>query len=116
MNKQAAIKWLKDAREDCTSGEDEPYKEALGIGILAIQHQLNNGWIPVDSMGLPDKTRRFNAYVTMKHKEGNQVFSSKVFWEYGEFKWFNGKSLSDKWIVFAWRPEILPEPYKEVSE
>lgn len=40
MNNQEAIKYLKDAREDCTSGEDEPYKEAYGMAILALQKQI----------------------------------------------------------------------------
>ncbi len=40
MNNQEAIKYLKDAREDCTSGGDEPYKEAYGMAILALEKQI----------------------------------------------------------------------------
>lgn len=40
MNKQEAINILKDAMHDCTSGEDEPFKEALGMGILSLESDL----------------------------------------------------------------------------
>ena len=37
MTENEAIKELKEAIECCTSGEDEHFKEALGMGILAIE-------------------------------------------------------------------------------
>lgn len=37
MTNKEAIKWLKQSMSDCTSGEDEPFREAYGISILAIQ-------------------------------------------------------------------------------
>lgn len=40
MNNEEAIKLIKEAREDCTSGEDEPYKEAFGMAILAVEKQI----------------------------------------------------------------------------
>lgn len=94
----------------CANGEwmGAVYDRAIN----ALTAQLNNGWIPV-SEKLPEKQRRFNTYVTMKHADGNHVFSDKVFWEYGEFKWFNGKKVSDKWIILAWMPERMPEPFTQ---
>lgn len=37
MTESEAIKELKEALDCCTSGEDEHFKEALGMGILAIE-------------------------------------------------------------------------------
>lgn len=37
MTENEAIKELKEAIDCCTSGEDERFKEALGMGILAIE-------------------------------------------------------------------------------
>lgn len=41
MDSQKAIKHLKESREYCTSGEEESYKEALGIAILALEKQIS---------------------------------------------------------------------------
>lgn len=37
MTENEAIKELKEAINDCTSGEDEYFKEALGMGIVALE-------------------------------------------------------------------------------
>lgn len=37
MTENEAIKELKEAIDCCTSGEDEHFKEALGMGILALE-------------------------------------------------------------------------------
>jgi hypothetical protein len=118
MNKQEIEKAIEILQQDKMSfekvnhgGFDSKIK-AFDLAIIALQQQFN-GWIPVENR-LPERERRFSTYVTMKYREGTEIFSAKVLWECGKFKWFNGKPLSEKWVVIAWKPELLPRPYQEV--
>lgn len=42
MKDNEAIKWMKEAIQDCTSGEDKIYKEAFGMAILALENKTPN--------------------------------------------------------------------------
>jgi len=111
MNNKEAIKRLKEVIEDCTSGEDEPYREAFGMGILALEEQLNGGWISVN-----DRMPEYDSKCLVTTENG-EVFTSK-FYGYGEecqgFKEFP----EGVWEIneygedaIAWMPS--PERFKE---
>lgn len=40
MKIEDAIKELENAIEDCTSGEDECFRQALGMGIVALREDI----------------------------------------------------------------------------
>ena len=111
MNNKEAIKRLKEVIEDCTSGEDEPYREAFGMGILALEKQLNGGWIPV-SERLPSNTQR--VLVTLENKMVLEVFYiNNKFKFIGIVEGGGMKEIFKDNPVIAWQP--LPEPYKEAE-
>lgn len=115
MNKIEAIKRLKECIEDCTSGEDDIYKEAFGVAIAVLEAQQENKWVPV-SERLPNEEecniyeaehpchREFICTIKIGDYEPQtrQLFFSKVFgWKYGPGDYNE--------YVTAWRP--LPEPW-----
>ena len=102
MNDKEAIKRLKEVIEDCTSGEDEPYKEAFGMAILALEEKLSGGWIPV-SERLPEID---DYYLTT----WQGYHSIEPVTRFNRFSC--GRFAVDG--IKAWQP--LPEPYKEVED
>lgn len=89
--------------------------KATELAIQALEKQLNNGWI-LCSERMPEDDRSINTYVTIKHKETGYISSAKMLWFYGKFEWFNGRKISDKYEVIAWKYELMPEPYREESK
>lgn len=89
--------------------------EALEIIQEQPKQRINDKWIPV-SIELPRDDVSASTYVTIKHKESGNVFTSRMRWFFGKFEWYNGKSISDIYEVTAWKYVNLPEPWKEASE
>lgn len=111
MNKQEAINKLKalsNMFEEAPCG-------AIAEAISALTQQLTDAWIPVTER-LPDSNKCLRVFVTIKCKESGHAYPDRLRWCYGEFEWPNGNKLSGKSEVIAWKPDILPEPYKEVSD
>ena len=75
-----------------------------------------DGWISVDEQ-LPNKSDIItHCFVEMKHKDCDMSFRTMIDWRDGYWVWKNGKKLSDKYEVLAWRKIKYPDPYKsEVS-
>ena len=115
MNNKDAIKRLKEVIEDCTSGEDEPYREAFGMGILALEKQLNGGWISVKDR-LPE-IKDDSVLVYFKHGSMDMVHIEEYFDDITNGLDENGNQLYTKWYisqgVVAWMP--LPEEYEETK-
>lgn len=90
-------------------------EESFNTAISALEKQLNNGWIPV-SERLPNDSGQFSVYVTIEYTETGCIYSAKMRWSYGEFKWFNGKNLANDCKIVAWMHELMPQPYAEVAK
>jgi hypothetical protein len=120
MNKQEiekAIETLKDFNECVRVKADGAYAtidfvEARVLAISVLQQQLTNGWIPV-SERLPDSDVSTRVYATIRYKETGHIRTDRLHWFFGYFKNLNGSRLSEKYEVIAWKPDRLPEPYKE---
>lgn len=113
MNKQEALeqlKWLRD--KSPLYSNDKDFTEPLDMAISALEHQLTNRWIPV-SERLPLPNAYHTIYATLRYKDDGARFSTKLMWENGKLKWFNGRQISDKYELVAWQKEYMPEPYKE---
>jgi hypothetical protein len=98
VNKQeivTAIDYLTGYTKECCHTElSKKYHE---IAISALEHQLTNGWIPVDN--LPKEKGWYLVYA-----EGQRPFVA----------YFKGKTfpLNNHYHnIIAWQP--LPEPYTE---
>jgi Na+-transporting NADH:ubiquinone oxidoreductase subunit NqrC len=94
---------------------------AQRMAISALQQQLTNGWIPVDSMGLPNKAGYYS--VTVRQGEG-KPFTEWLYYDKGKTSgWLfiadGCEEDNTRWEekfkgeVIAWKQE---EPYKEVSD
>jgi hypothetical protein len=99
-------------------GEEEQIKEWIvfqELAISALTQQLNNGWIPV-SERLPEDDESIRVYATIRYKENGYIFTDRLRWFFGKFKWFNGSKLSHKYEVVAWMPDVAPEPFTQPTK
>jgi hypothetical protein len=118
MNDKEAIKRLKEVIGDCTSGEDEPYKEAFGMAILALEKQLSGGWIPFETEYDEDlKMDMLQCEIPEDEEEilvtdGKSVWSDTFMRDGMECYLDSGNDLII--TVIAWQP--LPEPFREVEQ
>ena len=108
-NIEKAIEALKELE---INSDETRFQMARIMGITALQHELACCWIPV-SERFPGGDEYIRIYATLRYKETGHIFSDRLRWEYGKFKWFNGSRLSGKYEVIAWMPDNLPEPYRE---
>jgi len=90
-------------------------KKNFDLAILALEKQLSNSWVPVIER-LPKEGGQYSIYVTIRYIESGNIYSAKMRWSYGEFTWFNGRSLSSDCEIIAWMHETMPEPYREVAK
>jgi hypothetical protein len=127
MNKQEiekAIKMITDDKESferINHGGFTPRIQAFELAISSLTQQLNNGWIPIDSMGLPNKA----GYYCVTYDTGKSRGTEWLYYDEGK---------TGKWLLIAdgyeedntrWEEEFKEnvtawkkvEPYKqEVSE
>lgn len=70
-------------------------------------------WIPT-SKELPiDEYFKQRYWATIQHIEGKRPFVVKLCWIYGYWQWENGRKLSDRFVVLAWKREAFaPDPYQ----
>lgn len=73
-------------------------------------------WIPTSKQLPQDECFKYRCWVTIQHIEGERPFVVKLRWAYGYWQWENGKSLSDRFMVLAWKREEVPEPYQPETE
>ena len=98
-------KWC-DVIKHTTSELAEEYKVS----------EMSTGWIPC-SIKKPDyeiyEVKKL--WVTMHRKEVKHCFTRQLTWNgwQGRWEWDNGKPLSDKWEVIAWKLIDIPAPYME---
>ena len=71
MTENEAIKELKEAIECCTSGEDEHFKEALGMGILALEEIQQ--YRAIGTIEEFRQAMRFKEYFMELYDEGLEV-------------------------------------------
>ena len=77
-----------------------------------IRKHLNDGWIPVNSHGLPSSSEHdFRFWVTVQYKNGFRR-TLKATWNYynNHFVYQNGKIISED--VVAYRYYSAPKPYQ----
>ena len=79
----------------------------------------NHGWIPCS-----ERTPEFEIYrhksmwTTMTIHEQNYYFVRRVIWNGcdGRWEWDNGKEITSKYQIIAWKPLEIPKPYKPNGE
>lgn len=104
MNKQEAISYLQQGNY-----HGKHMDEAVSVAISALQQQLNNGWIPVDSR-MPEE----NEYREQTTRQLIPLMVCENDTEYPFRAFFDGKHWGDgisQLDVIAW--QSLPESYKE---
>lgn len=77
-----------------------------------IRKHMNDGWIPVNSHGLPSSSEHdFRFWVTVQYKNGFRR-TLKATWNYynNHFAYQNGKIISED--VVAYRYYSAPKPYQ----
>ena len=77
-----------------------------------IRKHMNDGWIPVNSHGLPSSSEHdFRFWVTVQYKNGFRR-TLKATWNYynNRFVYQNGKIISED--VVAYRYYSAPKPYQ----
>ena len=77
-----------------------------------IRKHMNDGWIPVNSYGLPSSSEHdFRFWVTVRYKNGFRR-TLKATWNYfdNHFVYQNGKMILED--VVAYRYYSAPEPYR----
>ena len=77
-----------------------------------IRKHMNDGWIPVNSHGLPSSSEHdFRFWVTVQYKNGFRR-TLKATWNYynNHFVYQNGKIISED--VVAYRYYSAPKPYQ----
>lgn len=77
-----------------------------------IRKHMNDGWIPVNSHGLPSSSEHdFRFWVTVQYKNGFRR-TLKATWNYynNHFVYQNGKIISED--VVAYRYYSAPKPYR----
>ena len=77
-----------------------------------IRKHMNDGWIPVNSHGLPSSSEHdFRFWVTIQYKNGFRR-TLKATWNYynNHFVYQNGKIISED--VVAYRYYSAPKPYQ----
>ena len=77
-----------------------------------IRKYMNDGWIPVNSHGLPSSSEHdFRFWVTVQYKNGFRR-TLKATWNYynNHFVYQNGKIISED--VVAYRYYSAPKPYQ----
>lgn len=103
-----------------TNHEGKGYSDAKEIkfdferAISALQQQLTNRWISVDSR-LPER-EKIVLQVTIVRTKDNYKWVQNLLWNYDEWKWWEEdeeKIDENAFKVIAWQP--LPPEYKEVS-
>lgn len=110
MNNTEIEKAIEQLKTQINSTSCEISIKSCELAISALQQQLNNGWIPV-SEKLPLSNMYHVIYATLKYEESGVSFSTKLFWDCGELKWFNGRKVSEKYEFVAWKRGYMPEPY-----
>ena len=119
MNKQEiekAIETLEDMKSVFDTRSHKQYSlSALGLAISALEHQLANGWIPVEKE-LPKFTDDYLVSVTISTSFGDfeTVRTLPFYRKDGKGGWLLSENFDEVWKVRAWRE--LPEPYKNISE
>lgn len=117
MNKQEIEKDVEILKyyeaQDYFFSKDMPALHAFRRAISALEQQLTNGWIPV-SERIPEKIYKVTA--TIRNKLNGYVFVERIRWIENKFWWSNGNIVSEKFVVLAWMPDGLPEPYKEETK
>lgn len=77
-----------------------------------IRQHMNDGWIPVNSYGLPSSSEHdFRFWVTVRYKNGFRR-TLKATWNYfdNHFVYQNGKMILED--VVAYRYYSAPDPYR----
>lgn len=77
-----------------------------------IRNHMNDGWMPVESCGLPtEKESEFKLWVTIQYKNGFRR-TIKAKWSYYDkcFLHENGKKILQD--VVAYQNYFAPEPYR----
>lgn len=95
------------------------YEFGQKIDVPDINVGSNDGWILCS-----EKTPEFEIYtlkrmwVTMHRKGSNFCFTRKLRWNgyQGRWEWENGKTISNKYEIIAWKPLEIPAPYKPNGE
>lgn len=82
--------------------------ECNGYGIII---QPFNDWVSVEDYLPKEVGIIIHCFVEIKHKESDASFRTMIDWNDGEWKWSNGRKLSDKYEVLAWQKIKYPEPY-----
>lgn len=82
--------------------------ECDGYGLRTLPF---NDWVLVEDHLPKEVGIIIHCFVEMKHKESDVSFRTMINWNDGEWKWSNGKKLSDKYEVLAWQKIKYPEPY-----
>ena len=95
-------------------GSIEHQIDALEMAISALEHQLTNGWIPVDSLDLMRKINNGIAEVCNEHPY-KVVGDMDTYSQYNE-GWNDACDRIQSKITDILFEQSLPEPYKEVSE
>jgi hypothetical protein len=105
MNNQEAIMRLRECIEDCTSGEDDVYKEAFGAAIVSLETQQADMWVSV-SERLPDEN---GYYLIQQECMMEYMRVARYTTESQKFRTAEVKCYYED--VIAWQP--LPKPWKE---
>ena len=110
MNDTEAIEWLICERENYS--KDSVYRYYMGLAVKALEKQLNGGWIPASSKGLPEE-RGFYIFQLKNNKIHEWYYANETL--YNDFD--NGEPIYNVAFdineILAWMP--LPEAYKEVE-
>ena len=99
---------LDEVANDTADAFIEAYKECQDI----IRKHMNDGWISVNSYGLPSSSEHdFRFWVTVRYKNGFRR-TLKATWNYfdNHFVYQNGKMILED--VVAYRYYSAPEPYR----
>ena len=90
----------------------EAYQQGKLFVTDIIRKHMNDGWIPVNSHGLPSSSEHdFRFWVTVQYKNGFRR-TLKATWNYynNHFVYQNGKTISED--VVAYRYYSAPKPYQ----
>jgi len=112
MNKQAIEKAIETIK-DLTRGlsDNGRVREANELAIKALEQQLNNGWIPVDSLELMRKINNGIVEVCNEHPY-KVVGETDTYSQYNE-GWNDACDRIQSKITDILFEQPLPEPYKE---
>ena len=114
MDKQKAITLLCQMYLPHFNDEE---KEALSMGIEALEQSNNNGWISVN-----DRLPELNHFVFVTKRSEGDIFYGKLIVDMAcyskkdfkdEFYWRDWNLNEMKNEILAWMPMNFPEPYME---